>query len=358
MNLKNIKAYIITSTLVFQLDLPSSTFTDGSVFNFNNLTYISTSLQNKVVTIHLEHIGVRVYISRFSHTNFLNVVIKFRTATSTVKQNLVLNAISPISLCKSGCHPRELVDIESELKNAGIHTKPVNVNSGDEEETNLEQASEENFMKESRFTEDSEDIYEDDDFDDEDVNNPVDFDDIVSYRSNLRPKIRTKKEAEVVLKGRKRSRKNRNNKKKKPDLNEEENSKKKKNPKRFRNIPPEQLKALSSLTLSQLNPERPLSMAAFNNQEPIVSQILMPQNDCSTMIGYYQFTCLYDTVLKGIASTEPHKFAKSFDELRLMDETMSYVSIFDQVNIPSSTSTVTFTINLLLLVVLACYANN
>ena len=54
---------------------PAGTFTDGSIYNFKNLVYITTSMKDMVVTIHLEHIGARVYISQFIHTKFLNVVI-------------------------------------------------------------------------------------------------------------------------------------------------------------------------------------------------------------------------------------------------------------------------------------------
>lgn len=100
---------------------PSATFIDGSTSNSNNLIRITTSSNNNVITIHLDHIGVRVYIGQFESSHYLNVVIKFRSATSTVKQQLVLNSISSNSLCKVGCPNRELIDIKNILTATGVN---------------------------------------------------------------------------------------------------------------------------------------------------------------------------------------------------------------------------------------------
>ncbi|XP_054166369.1 uncharacterized protein LOC128963867 [Oppia nitens] len=106
---------------------PSATFLDGSTANQNNLVRITQSSNNNVVTIHLDHIGVRVYIGQFENSSHLNVVIKFRSATSTVKQQLVLNSISSNSLCKTGCPKRELIDIRNILSSAGFDLSDNNV---------------------------------------------------------------------------------------------------------------------------------------------------------------------------------------------------------------------------------------
>jgi hypothetical protein len=107
---------------------PSSTFIDGSTSNSNNLIRITQSSNNNVITIHLDHIGVRVYIGQFE-SQYLNVVIKFRSATSTVKQQLVLNSISSNSLCKMGCPKREQIDIENILKATGVDINANTENS-------------------------------------------------------------------------------------------------------------------------------------------------------------------------------------------------------------------------------------
>ncbi len=106
---------------------PSSTFIDGSTSNSNNLIRITTSSNDNVITIHLDHIGVRVYIGQFQSSNYLNVVIKFRSATSTVKQQLVLNSISSNSLCKIGCPNRESIDIKHILKATGVDIDLTNI---------------------------------------------------------------------------------------------------------------------------------------------------------------------------------------------------------------------------------------
>ncbi|CAG2163034.1 unnamed protein product [Oppiella nova] len=105
---------------------PSSTFIDGSTSNANNLIRITQSSNNNVITIHLDHIGVRVYIGQFERSAHLNVVIKFRSATSTVKQQLVLNSISANSLCKTGCPKRELIDIHNILSATGVDMSATN----------------------------------------------------------------------------------------------------------------------------------------------------------------------------------------------------------------------------------------
>jgi len=107
---------------------PSATFIDGSTSNSNNLIRITQSSNNNVITIHLDHIGVRVYIGQFE-SSYLNVVIKFRSATSTVKQQLVLNSISSNSLCKMGCPKREQIDIENIVKATGIQMSANSQNS-------------------------------------------------------------------------------------------------------------------------------------------------------------------------------------------------------------------------------------
>ena len=110
-----------------QSSSPSATFIDGSTSNSNNLIRITQSSNNNVITIHLDHIGVRIYIGQFE-SSYLNVVIKFRSATSTVKQQLVLKSISDNSLCKTGCPKREKIDIQSILKATGID---ISANSDD-----------------------------------------------------------------------------------------------------------------------------------------------------------------------------------------------------------------------------------
>ncbi|CAG2107711.1 unnamed protein product [Medioppia subpectinata] len=105
---------------------PSATFIDGSTSNSNNLIRITQSSNNNVITIHLDHIGVRVYIGQFERSAHLNVVIKFRSATSTVKQQLVLNSISSNSLCKMGCPKRELIDIQNILSATGVDVNGAN----------------------------------------------------------------------------------------------------------------------------------------------------------------------------------------------------------------------------------------
>lgn len=105
--------------LTGQSTSPAATFIDGSTYNANKLIRITQSSNNNVITVHLDHIGVRVYIGQFE-SSYLNVVIKFRSATSTVKQQLVLKSIGDNSLCKSGCPKREQIDIQNVLKATGV----------------------------------------------------------------------------------------------------------------------------------------------------------------------------------------------------------------------------------------------
>jgi len=101
------------------------TFINGISSTANNLIRISASSNNNVVTIHLDHIGVRVYIGQFSSSNYLNVIIKFRSATSAVSQQRVLNSIRDNSLCKNGCSKRERIDIRNILTATGVNIESV-----------------------------------------------------------------------------------------------------------------------------------------------------------------------------------------------------------------------------------------
>lgn len=53
---------------------------------------------------------------------------------------------------------------------------------------------------------------------------------------------------------------------------------------------------------------------AYQSKPPSLTE------ECNEMMPFYRLACLYDTVLKGIVSNYPHKFALSFDEPRLPAE--------------------------------------
>lgn len=365
-------------------DLPSSTFTDGSREHPTSagLIRISTSSESLglVVTIHLDHLGVRIYVSQFTHTKFINVVIKFRTATSAaVKQKLVLEAISPISLCKAGCGQRELVDVEGTLKAAGIETKgggkgakgPVpqrvdgdadgydeedsgdkSVNeAGDEED---EEEEEEVFTgKVTGTVAEDEEAEEDDEDDDEYYDDPSSSkDEEGDYSEQLMPQKdprakRVKKETVAEAEsneGRKRNK----NRRREGRRNRNKNQKKTKadDSKRYLESspsallppvplhllhlqpppPPPQLSSVISSSSSEaqsLSPssgELPPPPFPNSNSKPYQSKPPSLTEECHEMMPFYRLACLYDTVLKGIVSNYPHKFALSFDEPRLPAE--------------------------------------
>ncbi|KAH9402847.1 hypothetical protein TYRP_015609 [Tyrophagus putrescentiae] len=367
-------------------DLPSSTFTDGSREHPTSagLIRISTSSESLglVVTIHLDHLGVRIYVSQFTHTKFINVVIKFRTATSAaVKQKLVLEAISPISLCKAGCGQRELVDVEGTLKAAGIETKgsggkgakgpvPQRVDgdadgydeedSGDksvnEDEDEDEEEEEEVFTgKVTGTVAEDEEAEEDDEDDDEYYDDPSSSKDEASdYSEQLMPQKgprakRVKKEtgvAEAAESGG--QRKTNKNRRREGRRNRNKNQKKAKadDSKRYLESspsallppvplhllhlqpppppPPPQLSSvISSSEAQSLSPssgELPPPPFPNSNSKPYQSKPPSLTEECHEMMPFYRLACLYDTVLKGIVSNYPHKFALSFDEPRLPAE--------------------------------------
>ena len=336
-----------------------------------------------MVTIHLDHLGVRIYVSQFTHTKFINVVIKFRTATSAaVKQKLVLEAISPISLCKAGCGQRELVDVEGTLKAAGIETKgsggkgakgPVpqrvddsdgydeedsgdkSVNDGDDDE---EEEEEEVFTGKVTGTvaedEEAEEVDDEDD-DDEYYDDPSSSKDeeASDYSEQLMPQKdprakRVKKETVAEAEsneGRKRNK----NRRREGRRNRNKNQKKTKadDSKRYLESspsallppvplhllhlqpppPPPQLSSVISSSSSEAQNLSPPSSGELppppfpnSNSKPYQSKPPSLTEECHEMMPFYRLACLYDTVLKGIVSNYPHKFALSFDEPRLPAE--------------------------------------
>ena len=325
-----------------------------------------------VVAIHLDHIGVRVYISQFTHTKFINVVIKFRTPTSaTVKQKLVLDAISPISLCKSGCGRSELVDLEATLKAAGIDT--TQPEKGVLQEVDISKEVDEN-EDDDDYDKDvgSDDLmtgvkdqngepyyyYDDEEYDDS-QDDAIDVKSGALMQPQKDPRAkRVKKDADTsILSPRKnRNKKNKDRKKKdrknKPDSNPVNNNG---NPSLNHNAPSASAlsaffllkpsasmsKSSSASSSSILSPPVPLGQITSiisspdrssstvaapsfpHLQDQLIQNDLIPlhkptlTDECNEMIGFYRLACLYDTVLKGIASNYPHKYASSFDEPRL-----------------------------------------
>lgn len=250
-------------------------------------------MNGKVVTIHLEHIGVRVYISQFERTKFLNVVIKFLTAKSNlVRQELVLEAINSISLCKSGCHPRrELINIERELEQANIDI--------------------ENHQFSDLYSSDTEDDEIDyDDYVNKDEDEDYDEDD--AYNNDSPPKLRK-------IRGNLNSN----------SRNKNDNQRRKRNRKKLSITSTTTTKApkMDKKNLRFIYPTLEKRKKFFNDIADIDDSTdlninrLQIINDCynSKLIGYYRLACLYDTMIKGTTSTYPFFFAASFDEPRLMN---------------------------------------
>lgn len=99
-----------------------STFTNGqraSMDEHLKITKIDQATSTTVVTIHLNHVGARIYIGHSLNSNYLSVIIKFATA-STEMQKKHLAAMSDYSICKSGCPAREQIEVKEILTAASI----------------------------------------------------------------------------------------------------------------------------------------------------------------------------------------------------------------------------------------------
>lgn len=343
---------------------------------------LTTSFKGKVATIHLDHIGVRIYISKFPRTKLLNIVVKFRpSTTTTVKQSEVLDAISPFSLCRTGCHPRELVDIEQVLINAGIDVTSPNSQLPSSQSNTVPTSESVNVTPdlagldkdESHF--DSEDIA-DDDYDDEDdddkyfmdqpsgggIHSNDDLSEHISYDN--KPRLRLRKNVDAVFYQKEIQREERRRRKLKlrqqrhhsttsaskstsdPKIQPDSNSRK------LSKISVDSLKRqMSTLVASdsfdniviqaEASDHQDSNNVDSHNQESLFSVALsqlasynrragtIDENGddqekvtCHDMIGYYRLTCFYDTELKGIVSVNPHYFAREFDEVRLTNESL------------------------------------
>lgn len=272
-------------------------FTDNSVSNHNNLIRINRSAQDKVVTINLDHIGVRVYISQFPSTPFLNVVIKFRTATTRlVNHSLVLEAISPYSLCKSGCHPRELVNIREMLENAGIDTKEKEYQF---DKAPKERTPEKNENKDHDKVEhydhelernDHSTTVEDKDGNDEESDADGFFDEEDS--DNAPPLVIERFRRDSI--GRRLSKFKKESKRQRPIKST-----------MLRSSEPVVVESAALTSIEKTN-------FLNNRQLPIA----LSNHLCDELKGYYRLTCLYDVHLKKITTDQPHSFASSFDEVR------------------------------------------
>ncbi|KAI1292233.1 Repulsive guidance molecule B [Halotydeus destructor] len=98
----------------------SHTFTDGLTSSYNNLVYIEAVSQD-VVAIKLSHIGVNIIISQSKDSDFLNVIVKFDDSLDGKLQKQIIAAITDRSLCKSGCPPKERVQVMSLLEAIGLN---------------------------------------------------------------------------------------------------------------------------------------------------------------------------------------------------------------------------------------------
>lgn len=338
-------------------------------------------MDGMVATIYLDHIGARIHISQFLHTKFLNVVIKFRTATSVVNQNLVMNAISPISLCKSGCLPRELIDIERELIKAGIDTKaPIR---GIKQ--SVEHVHEEMIIDQDQQLYDDMDLEEeeeDDDDDDDDDDDGGGGDEIDNYnhekfdpRQILRPQPnergrRVKKDSIQsslsTTSTTKRPKRQRNGQRKR-NRTEKNNNKNLKSPQLKTSeilSPPIELHLISSMLSSTSSSSSPEPSTTTNTttispklsdlfqskqfEHQIVAAqppILSMMDQCNELKAFYRLTCLYDTVFKSVVSSMPHQFAESFDEPRVNELAMELNQTQAKTDqIPSSSNQLSFTL--------------
>lgn len=291
-------------SLYLSLVSPSITFSDGSVSNHDNLVYIKPSSQGMVATIYLEHIGARIYISQFSHTKFLNIVIKFRTSTSNrMRQDLILNAINPISLCKSGCLKSELIDVEGELERANIEKNRKN-NPSQTQYRNFHSTENIDYSLYDSKSIDYENLESSSNYDDDYEDDEEEIIDIYSDRR------KRSHQDQVDLKSRKNRERKRNNKKKSKATitTEKPSSNRRKHPKNRRN------RLRSSIV--EENSLKSASISLATKLRPINE--LIYQGCYDKLIGYHRITCLYDTMIKGIENIDPFIFASTFDEPRLM----------------------------------------
>nr|XP_027198487.1 homeobox protein 13-like [Dermatophagoides pteronyssinus] len=382
--IRRFNSCMITQELIYETDSlaqasPAGTFTDGSIYNFKNLVYITTSMKDMVVTIHLEHIGARVYISQFIHTKFLNVVIKFLTSKSNlVRQDLVLDAINPISLCKSGCYHRELIDIESELKLADINPESSTIvrQQQQQQESPLPNFSNNLDDDDDQDDNDDYDAVDDNDNDEDDYDDNDDEDDGEDYDgysdsdndSNSNRKRRRTQKRDVhensdgpsVNNEQQQQRRLSSSNRKRQDRRKGRNRNRTSTtsttttttelPKKLRKSKPKhQQRRINRLrsalekypqnpnqnnddlltSISQLRLDDSGNMNVGNIND--IQQQNIPENidnnndniilqDCyeKNLIGYYRLSCLYDTMIKGSASTLPFVFASSFDEPKFM----------------------------------------
>lgn len=319
------------------LALPSTTFTDGSSANFNYLVHITSSMNGKVVTIHLEHIGVRVHISQFERTKFLNVVIKFLTAKSNlVRQELVLEAINSISLCKSGCHPkRELINIEQELGQANIDIES-NIYKNQFSDLYSSNTEDDDIDYDDYVDKDEDEDYGEFDYEDDDV-----------YANENHDSQRKLQKIRRNLNNNNNNNRKRKRNRKKISITSTTTTKAPKMDKknRLRSIHPtlgERKKSIDYIDDS-------MSTDLNINRWQII-------NDCynNKLIGYYRLACLYDTIIKGTTSTYPFFFAASFDEPRLMNlNKPKFVNISKNSNSNySSSSTILLPSNMFSIIIL------
>jgi hypothetical protein len=103
------------------------TFIDGSTSSTNNLVQIVSSSPN-LITLYVNHIGVRIHVSQSAESAYLNVVIKFDDTLSADERGQVVGAISAKSLCRAGCPSRERIEIKSLLQAIGMDVQSTNLN--------------------------------------------------------------------------------------------------------------------------------------------------------------------------------------------------------------------------------------
>ena len=279
-----------------------------------------------MITIHLVHIGARVYISQFEGTHFLNIVVKFRSDINNhpIQNQAILNAISPMSMCKAGCHPKEVVDLKKVLTDAGVDVDGQKEDD-DEEENVAEEIvniDEDTLEQERRISQmDHYPEYEEDE---------------ASARKP--PKRRYRRENSNQNKPKQRKNRNKNNRKNKKNRKQQNNQKSAGVEDAFH-----MLRSSSSAQPQYFDPSELVrsgekSQALLEAAEELIPepQSKTPHETCEDMREYYRLTCLYDVAVKGISNIDPHRFAASFDERRL-DGDFSY--IFDKAYYSTSSTT-------------------
>lgn len=95
------------------------TFNDGSSSTMNGLVKV-TPRSNQEVCIQLDHVGVQVCVRKFTSSNYLNVIVKFKKHMNSDERALMIDSMDSYTLCTFGCPSLEQVNVPKILSAAKV----------------------------------------------------------------------------------------------------------------------------------------------------------------------------------------------------------------------------------------------